>query len=79
MENKIIGKMRKNVNLFDFKNQPIWLNRLLTVISLILVLTFFLLAGFGLWHNLMILIAVFTIIIILAYAAHYLSNIIFSK
>ena len=69
--------MRKNVNLFDFKNQPIWLQRTITTLSLLFILAFFLIAGFGLWNKLLIVIAVFITIIILVYAAYYLSNIIF--
>ncbi len=71
--------MRKNAYLFDFKKYPVWLNRIATIISLMFVLTFFLMAGFGLWNKLLMFIAVFIIIIILAYASYYLSNIIFLK
>ena len=69
--------MRKNVNLFDFKNQPIWLQRTITTLSLLFILAFFLIAGFGLWNKLWILIMVFLTAIILAYASRYLANIFF--
>jgi len=62
---------------FDFKKQPTWLNRFVTAISLVFILTFFLLAGFGLWKKLWILITVFLTAIILVYASRYLANIFF--
>ena len=71
--------MQKNAFLFDFKKYPVWLNRIATIIALMFVLTFFLMAGFGLWSKLLMFIAFFIIIIILIYASYYLSRIIFSK
>jgi len=63
--------MSKKAHLFDFKKQPAWLNKFLTIIFLIFALTLFIMAGFGLWNKLLITSAVLIIIIMLTYAAYY--------
>ena len=66
--------MAKSSNIFELKNQPSWLVRIVTIIVLIFVFSLLSAAASGLWNWLGLIIMVFIVILILLYGAYFFAE-----
>ncbi len=64
---------------FKLKNQPEWLNRIISLIVLIFVFSLLAIIATGSWNKLGITIILFLTLLFVIYGIYFFSDVVFSK